>query len=71
MSSNDFIEIIRVGKKYLIFSKCADVCDEMGNERPIHIATSLRKAIQWAEEYQQEYPAEYGIHFGNFIEGVR
>lgn len=65
MGSNDYLEISRQGKKYLIFNKCADVCDETGHEKPIYTATSLKKAIQWAEDYQQKFPAEYGIHFSN------
>jgi len=65
MSSNDYLEIRREGKQYIISNKCADVCDN--NEgRELKRTTSLKKAIQWANEYQQgDMPAEYGIHFSN------
>jgi len=61
MSANNYLEIHRDGKEYVISDLCADT--EQG--RVIKRMRGLKSAIEWAEMYQKEFPAEYGIHFGD------
>ena len=61
MSRNDYYRISKKGRYYVIFHNDADT-DE-GSE--IQRFTSLRKAIQYAQELQQNYEtaSEYGLSF--------
>ena len=62
MSANNYLEIHREGKEYVISDRCADT-DE-GHE--LKRTKGLKAAIEWAEAYQQDgFPAEYGIRFGD------
>lgn len=60
MSANNYLEIHREGKEYVIAILCADTAT--GHE--INRTKGLKAAIEWAENYQQEEAVEYGIHFG-------
>jgi len=65
MSANNYLEITRVEREYVISILCADT----GTGSELRREKSLKKAIIWAEDYQQENTVEYGIHFGNIIKG--
>ena len=62
MSANNYIEIHKDGKEYVISDLCADDCEPASIE--IRRTKSLKSAIEWAKEYQREFPVEYGIWFG-------
>ena len=59
MSANDYLEICKVGKEYVILHKDADTCEGYEIKR----LTSLKKAIKWAQDYSYENLVEYGIQF--------
>ena len=61
MSANNYLEIHREDREFVISDLSADTCEG----REIKRTKSLKSAIKWAKEYQQDFPAEYGIHFGN------
>ncbi len=59
MSSNDYIEIRRDGKEYVI----SHLDMETGNGREIKRKKGLKMAIEWAQSYEREFFVEYGLHF--------
>ncbi len=61
MSANNYLEIKKDGKEYVI----SDLGYETGLGHELIRKKSLKVAIRWAEEYQQDidHVVEYGIHF--------
>jgi len=60
MSANNYIEIHKEGKEYVILDLCIDT--DRGIE--LHRLKELKAAIEWAETYSQDGMVEYGIRFG-------
>jgi hypothetical protein len=63
MSANNYLEIRRDGKEYVVRDMCQDICEGDNNGTELKRTKGLKAAIEWAEQYQQDFPVEFGIHF--------